>query len=110
MSSQPEKVGEDKVLPGMTTRAKSQQPLISNLFNSHQNLPKKIRTFPDSRVVCDPWETRPYAIAKASAPPKIINPHRRGQRLASPEKASKHMLYSSREDENEDKLKRKVTE
>ena len=84
MSSQPKKVGEDKGLPGMTTRAKSQQPLISNLLNSHNNnnLPKKLRTFPDRRAACDPWETRSYAIAKATPAPIIINPHRRGQRLA----------------------------
>ena len=77
MSSQPAKDGEDKGLPGMTTRAKSQQPLISSLFNSHLNLAKKIRTFPDRRVACDPWETLPYRIAKATRAPNIINPQKR---------------------------------
>ena len=73
MSSHPEKDGDNKDIPGMTTRAKSQQPLISNLFNSHANLP--------------------YRVAKATRSPDTINP----QTLASPAKGSgkRVMLNSS---------------
>ena len=68
MTSQPEKDCGGLDGPGMATRARSQQPIVSNLFYNFTNLniPKKIRTFPDRRVACDPWETRPYAIVKST--------------------------------------------
>jgi hypothetical protein len=65
MSSQPEKDGDNEDTPGMTTRAKSQQPLISNLFNSHANNLLLI-IYLSSRAL------------------DIIHPQRRGQTLASP--------------------------
>ncbi len=69
----------------MATRARSQQPVIPNLFNLAE-MPKKLRTFPDTRVACDPWETRPYGEAKSGRAPIVINAHRRGQYLVSPAK------------------------
>ena len=76
MSSHPGKDGDNTDIPGMTTRVKSQQPLISNLFNSHVNLP--------------------YRVAKATRDMSIIHPQQRIQTLASPEKGSgKRVTLSS---------------
>ena len=60
MSSQPEKGGEEEEVTGVTTRARSQQPLIPNLFNSYSNLPKKVKAVPDRNIASDPWEPLPY--------------------------------------------------
>ena len=88
MTSQPEKDCGGLDGPGMATRARSQQPIVNNLFNNFTNLniPKKIRTFPDRRVACDPWETRPYSIVKSTPAPMVVNAHWRGQYLVSPAK------------------------
>ncbi len=90
MSSQPEKDGDNKDIPGMTTRAKSQQPLISNLFNSHVNLP--------------------YRVAKATREPvsstSILqreNSNRNSTTSLSASLARKDALRKSRE--NDDKIK-----
>ena len=82
MTTQPEKasVGQDGL--GMATRARFQQPIVSNLFNDYSNLPKKSRTFPDRRVACDPGDS--ILSGSESCPtPIVMNAHRRGQYLAS---------------------------
>ena len=92
MSSQPEKGGEEEEVTGVTTRARSQQPLIPNLFNSYSNLPKKVKAVPDRNIASDPWEPLPYRIAKAN----VNNSNsKRGPRLANPEKVSKQIVLLS---------------
>ncbi len=85
MTSQPEKDCGGQDGQGMATRARSQQPAIPHLFNLSE-IPKVLRTKPDARVACDPWETRPYGEAKAGRVPIVIDAHRRGQYLVSPAK------------------------
>jgi hypothetical protein len=86
MTSQPEKDCGGQDGQGMATRARSQQPVIPHLFNLPE-IPKVLRTKPDTRVACDPWETRPYGEAKAGRVPIVIDAHRRGQYLVSPAKS-----------------------
>ena len=99
MSSQPEKDGDNKDIPGMTTRAKSQQPLISNLFNSHVNLPYRV-----AKATREPDSSNIY--------PAKENSNRSSTTSLSASLARKDALRKSRENddkinsrENDDKIK-----